>query len=90
MRCKGPCLDHCYRCNRVTAALAYLALAYLLASVVYVVVTKLTLGTPFHDSLSDRQRSVLAESKARRRTVFLVGLAASVVALCAVRPLQST
>ena len=43
----------------MTGGAAYLALAYLIASAVYLLATAaLGLGTPFKDSLSDAQRRV--------------------------------
>ena len=86
---QGPCLAHCYTCSGPAAALAYLALGYLIASLVYLLVTKLTMGTPFKDSLTPEQRALLAASSAQRRTVFWAGALVATVALCAVRPFSA-
>ena len=85
--CVGPCLTHCYRCSPVTVGFAYLALGYLITSVVYLLWTALAAwGTPFLDSLTPEQRVVLESSKAQRRAAFLVGTLVATVVLCVLRP----
>ena len=84
--CSGPCLPHCYRCNAVTATLAYVALAYLIASIVYVAATR-SMGTPFGDSLTDQQRAIKEASKGARRSAFCTGLVVAAAVLAVVRPL---
>ena len=76
---------HHYTCGTPTVVFAYLALGYLIASVVYLLVTR-DLGTPFKDSLLPEQRAILAESKEKRRKAFLLGVALAVLAMCFVRP----
>ena len=87
IECKGPCLARCYRCSTPTAALAYLALGYLIASAVYLALTR-RMGTPFADSLTDAQRAILRDSKRARRRAFVTGAAGAAVVLAAWRPLQ--
>ena len=87
--CKGPCLEHCaYGCGAGTAALAYLALGYMVASVVYLIVTR-PLGTPFSDSLTDAQRAILARSKGDRRRAFGIGVLVAALVLALLRPIRS-
>lgn len=76
-----------YRCNAITATLAYAALAYAITSVVYLVIARTTMGTPFKDSLTEDQRRILAASKAERRRAFCIGVAFAVLTLGILRPL---
>lgn len=78
-----------YTCSGPAALFAYLALGYVLASAVYLVLTRLTLGTPFSDSLTPAQRRILEASRAQRRTAFLVGVLVAAATLCAVRPFRT-
>ena len=36
----GPCVEHCYRCPKVTVFLSNVALIYVIACVVYIVMTR--------------------------------------------------
>lgn len=63
-------LHHC-RCSTTTMLLSKLAISYLIASVVYLVVTR-EFGTPFLDSLTEEQKRVMKTSKERRGRVFYV------------------
>lgn len=87
--CSGPCLEHCQRCGPVATALAYAALGYLIASVVYLLLTKLGMRTPFLDSLTPEQRSILDRSKRQRRGAFLAGVLVAAAVLVAARPFLS-
>ena len=92
--CSGPCLEHCssrrksYRCGGGTAALAYLALGYMITSALYLCIARLTLGTPFADSLTDVQREAKARSKSERGRVFAVSVLAAASVLCVLRPIH--
>lgn len=86
-RCSGPCLPHCYKCSRVTAGLAYLALAYLMTSVVYLVLT-INIGTPFSDNLTAEQRCIKAKAVRKRGGIFLISIVFSTVILAMTRPLR--
>ena len=88
-RCEGPCLSHCVRCSPATAALAYVALAYTLASLGYLVMTR-RFGTPFVDSLTPAQRELKARSAARRRDAFLTAALLATALLLVLRPLRPT
>jgi len=80
IECKGPCLVHCYKCPPWTAFFAYGAMGYVIASVVYLAVTRF-MGTPFDDSLSETQRKIKADSARDRMIVFGIGVAVAIVAL---------
>lgn len=71
---------------RVTSWLAYGMTAYVCASVLYLIITHATLGTPFNDSLTDRQRAIKAESARKRRNVFLGSIVISGAGLFLTRP----
>lgn len=87
-RCSGPCLDHCY-CSPLVAGLAYLAIAYLGASVLYLLMTNIMqFGTPFKDSLTAEQRRIMACSKKRRAAAFAAGILITGVTLLLLRPLR--
>lgn len=85
-RCAGPCLPHCYQCSAPVAGLAYAALAYVLASVYYLVVTA-DYGTPFAASLTPEQRALKRASAAKRGGAFARGLGLAAAALYVMRPL---
>lgn len=79
-------MPHC-TCSRLTMGFAQLALGYLIASLFYLLWTRLSsMGTPFSDTLTPEQRAILEASKAQRRTVFLVGVLVAAATLCALRP----
>jgi len=71
--CSGPCLPHCYRCSGVTAALARIAIVYMVACIVYLMVTR-TYATPFADSLTDEQLEIRGESTRIRKHAFYMGV----------------
>ena len=73
MSCYGPCLPHCFRCPKSTNFLASAAVVYLIASVVYLVMSR-SLQTPFLDSLDADQRKVYAESFRKRAVLFKAGI----------------
>jgi hypothetical protein len=58
--------------------LAYLALAYLIASGVYLCASACCLDTPFRKSLTAQQISIKQYSSSVRRKVFLFGLVLAV------------
>ena len=84
--CEGPCLPHCY-CSPLVAGLAYIALAYMGASVIYLVIVALMgFGTPFKDSLSEEQRCIMKRAKRNRGSAFAAGILIMVLLLLATRP----
>ena len=74
-------------CSLIVGALAYFSLAYLIASVVYLVATR-CLGTPFRDSLSSSQIHIKKSSQRVRGLVFSGGLMVAILLLVALRPLR--
>jgi hypothetical protein len=68
------------------AGLAYVALAYVIASAYYLAETA-DYGTPFAASLTPEQRVLKRASAAKRGGAFARGLVLAAAALCATRPL---
>lgn len=67
-------------------ALAYVALAYALASVGYLGLTR-TYGTPFLDSLTPEQRRLKERSSRARASAFRWAMGLAVVVLLGWKPL---
>lgn len=86
MDCQGPCLEHCV--NKTVFVLAYGALAYVMACVGYVLVTR-GVGSPFKASLTPAQRAIKDESTRVRSRIFWAFFSVSVVVLVVVRPLKT-
>ena len=77
--------------NRETAkmALAYAALAYILASVLYMVTTRVSnVGTPLKDSYSEEQLKIKKKSSRTRGAIFMGSLAVSVAVLALWHPFK--
>lgn len=74
----GPCLPHCYRCSRVTATLARVSIVYMVACIVYLIVTR-TYTTPFSDSLTDEQLEIRSQSIRMRKHAFYAGIVVGIV-----------
>ena len=68
--------------------LAYLAAAYISASLLYLVFTS-GFGTPFKNSLTPVQREIKRRSASRRGTVFGVAFLLSLVLFVAWRPFKA-
>lgn len=84
--CEGPCLSHCY-CSPLVAGLAYVAIAYMGASVIYLAIVALMgFGSPFKDSLSEEQRCIMKRAKRHRGAAFAAGVLIMVLLLLAMRP----
>lgn len=76
-------------CSRPVAALAYVALAYLMACLAYVAVVRCAgIGTPFRDSLTAEQLALKRESARARATIFWGGLGTAAAVLTVLRPLR--
>ena len=71
--------------HAVQKVLAYVASAYLLASVVYLLSTA-WIGTPFRDSLTEEQRRIKKNAACVRGASFGAGLALSILVLALWRP----
>tara|TARA_B100000212_G_C27174068_1_gene447372 strand:+ start:279 stop:521 length:243 start_codon:yes stop_codon:yes gene_type:complete len=68
-----------------TVLFAYLATAYLGASVYYMIATR-NLGTPFRNSLTPSQLEIKKVAVEKRSRAFYIGLAISVVLLIITKP----
>ena len=69
----------------ISVYLAYGMAIYVLASIYYVVMTR-NIGTPFKDSLTEKQRKIKRESAKQRKTIFYQGIAASIVLMVLTQP----
>ena len=70
---EGPCLRHCYNCSVVTVILARISFIHLIASLVYLVMSR-NIGTPFKDSLTPKQVEIKKQSADARRKIFVRGI----------------
>ena len=68
--------------------LAYLGSAYILGSLYYLTTTRY-LGTPFNDSLTDKQRQIKSKAVKQRYRAFKTGLLVSIVLLAIFRPFRA-
>jgi hypothetical protein len=88
MRAEGPCLKHCY-CSYPVAALAYVALIYLMSCVSYLIMVKYRkIGTPFTDSLTSAQLSLKQCSANTRMRIFRDSVILSIITLVITKPLR--
>ena len=69
---------HQHTCPWWAWVAAALAVAYTLASIVYLVGSR-AMGTPFNDSLTDEQRRLKSASSKKRGALFLVSFAVSLL-----------
>ena len=65
--------------------LAYAMLVYTIASFYYMIMTR-NIGTPFKDSLTEKQRKIKRESAKQRKTIFYQGIGASIVLMVLTQP----
>jgi hypothetical protein len=66
--------------------LAYIAIAYMGASVIYLVIVALMgFGTPFKNSLSKEQQCIMKRAKRNRSSAFTAGILIMVILLLATR-----
>ena len=72
----------------VSIYLAYAMAAYCLASTYYLVISR-TVGTPFKDSLTDKQLEIKKKSSKIRRNVFIQGVVLSITVLMLLRPFEN-
>ena len=84
-RAQGPCLPHCYECSVWTVVLARMAIIYLIACVVYAVLT-VCAGTPFKDSLTPEQEEIKSRSASSRSAAFGAGLVFATAAVLLWKP----
>ena len=69
----------------ISVYLAYGMAIYYLACVYYLVMTR-DVGTPFKDTLSQKQLKIKAESAKVRRTIFYQGVAGSLLLMVITQP----
>lgn len=77
-------IDICF----VSWYLAYGMALYCMASIYYLVRTR-SIGTPFNDSLTKRQRLIKNESASIRKEIFIQGIVGSIILLLVFRPFRS-
>ena len=77
-----------WQCPAHVALLAYAALAYTMACVGYLLITR-SYGTPFDDTLTEDQRAVKRASAEARAQAFWSALVVSAVVLALWRPLAA-
>ena len=71
---------------KVSIVLAYFASIYIIASIIYLLITK-SLGTPFNDAIQKYPELVeIKKSSIERRDVFLQGLGVSIIIMCLLQP----
>ena len=86
--CQDRRREHC-RCSPIVAGFAYIAIAYMGASVLYLAIVALMgFGTPFKDSLTDEQACIKKSSKRKRGAAFVVGILIMVLLLLVTRPFR--
>jgi hypothetical protein len=68
--------------------LAYGMALYCMASIYYLVRTR-SIGTPFNDSLTKKQRIIKNESASIRKNIFIQGIVGSILLLLVFRPFRS-
>lgn len=73
-------------CAKHTRLFAYVSISYLIASVLYLAMTFLFVGAPFRDSLTKEQLKIKAISANRRRSIFVVSMVVSIIAIAIWRP----
>jgi len=72
---------------KISVVLAYSMVVYCLASVYYFVATR-SVGTPFNDSLTPKQREIKDSSSKVRRNIFYTGAGISVALILIIRPFE--
>ena len=82
---QGPCLDHCYKCPRVTMIMANISFIHIFACIVYLVMTR-KIGTPFYDSLTKEQLKIKKKSVAVRKKIYMIGIVIGIVILIFWKP----
>lgn len=72
---------------KISVALAYIMTIYCLSCIYYLIATK-SIGTPFKDSLTPKQREIKNESSKMRSRIFYTGIGVSTVAMFLIRPYE--
>lgn len=74
-----------YYC-KVPSLLAFLAAVYVLACSYYLVMTR-NIGTPFKDSLNEKQLQIKKEAATKRSHIFYTGIMVGTIIVLIVNPL---
>jgi hypothetical protein len=72
---------------KISVVLAYSMAVYCLACIYYIIATR-SVGTPFNDSLTPKQREIKDASAKVRRNAFYTGAGIAVVILLFSRPFE--
>jgi hypothetical protein len=72
---------------KISVVLAYSMAVYCLACIYYIIATR-SVGTPFNDSLTPKQREIKEASAKVRRNAFYTGAGIAVVILLLTRPFE--
>jgi hypothetical protein len=72
---------------KISVVLAYSMAVYCLACIYYIIATR-SVGTPFNDSLTPKQREIKEASAKVRRNAFYTGAGIAVVILLFARPFE--
>ena len=72
---------------QVSTALAYVASAYIIASIVYLIITR-SYGAPFKEAVNKHPElvEIKNESANKRKRAFYMGIGASIILLVLFRP----
>jgi hypothetical protein len=68
--------------------LAYGMAVYALASIYYLLRTR-SIGTPFNDSLSEKQKKIKKESSKIRKNIFIQGIVGSIILMVMTKPFNA-
>ena len=70
---------------KISVALAYLMVVYILACIYYLVRTR-SIGTPFYDSLTKKQKAIKSKAAAQRKNIFYQGIIGAIIGMVIFRP----
>lgn len=87
--CQGPCLPRCWKCPLHVTLMAYVAMAHILASMAYLLLTQ-HLGSPLRDSLTPAQVRIKRDAMRARSKAYSVGLGGACLLLALWRPFRTT
>ena len=75
------------RCSLTTVRLSQTALVFIIASAVYLVLTRF-IDTPFAKSLSNAQKKLKTKESIKRGKIFVAGLLVGIVTIVVCRPFK--
>ena len=73
---------------KISIYLAYAMAIYSFASIYYLILTR-NIGTPFNDSLNDKQRIIKSKSSKIRGSIFCYGIGIGLILSFIFRPFKS-